>query len=170
MSAEATKLTFGDAGGDLTESELSGLILQQIQITYSQNVSRLYALEDGKVYFIAGRTDGQFVFQHVVGPAGLKKEFLNRFGDVCGMNGKSFVLSASAGCTAEDAESSQGTGKVILNNPLITSVQMSMNNQDFIISNVLQGMFTSLQFETSGGGGGGGAAAATAAGIAAGLA
>jgi len=67
MSADATTMTFANI--------TTGFIIQQLQINYSQTVSRLYALEDGKVYFVAGQTAGQMTVSHIIGPQGLTTQF-----------------------------------------------------------------------------------------------
>ena len=146
MSAEATRVTFTQAEGI---SDQKGLIMQQLNIQYSQNITRLYALEDAKVYFIAGRTEGSFTVQHVIGPAGLQQEFIKAYGNVCTALGKVFNISMSTGCG--DGKSKAGQSTIRLQNPLITSINLQMQAQNMIIGSGIQGMFVAMDIVAPGG-------------------
>jgi len=138
MAADATKLTF-------TQFSSAGLIIQNVTIGYNQTVTRLYALEDGKVYFVAGRTDGQMDLQHVIGPAGLQQAFFREFGNVCNVKDKILALTLQAGCNE-----STNKAAVKVGTPVITSLNLQVNSNDMIIGSGLRMMFTSL--DLSGGG------------------
>jgi hypothetical protein len=129
VSADATKISFSGAP--------SGLIVQNLQIGYSQQISRLYALEDGKVYFIVGRTDGSMQATHVVGPSGLPQAFYASFSDAC--NPGALVIGFNGGCGT-----SSSYGALELENVVITNMQFSVDNQSMTIANTLQAMFVSL--------------------------
>ena len=130
MSADATRMTF--AGSQ------AGLIIQRVEIQYSQTITRLYALEDGKVYFVAGRTNGTMTMQHVVGPAGLQGAFIKRYGDVCQRNGV-FKITLQGGCGDTSNRSA-----VALSNPVISAINMQVSSQDMIIGSGLTMTFVSL--------------------------
>jgi len=61
MSSDATRVTFAGLTG-------TGLLLQSLSINYSQQISRLYALDTPDTYFVAGRTDGNMKAAQVIGP------------------------------------------------------------------------------------------------------
>ena len=144
MSSEATRLTFtSDTGLD------AGLIMQQLNIQYAQNVTRLYALEDAKVYFVAGRTDGSLTIQHVIGPAGLQKAFIEAYSDVCKISGKVFNIALTASCGA----SGGGRSAVTLKCPLITAINIQMQAQNMIIGSGITAMFVSLAITENAGSG-----------------
>ena len=136
MSADATKLTFSD-------NETTGMIIQQVNITYSQNVTRLYALEDGRCYFVAGRTDGQLQIQHIVGPNGLMEAFIKKYSDVCLVGTNVFTLSVAGGCLT-GTNTSRSTGKLTLSNPVITSINLQVQAQNMIIGSGITAMFVAL--------------------------
>lgn len=147
MAAENTHLTFASVPGLENPSSGIGLLIQQLQIQYAQNITRLYALEDSRVYFVAGRTEGQFTIQNVVGPAKFVSLFLKAYGDVC-KERKAFELSFGMGCgtgTAGGALGQLETGKLTLQSPVISSFGVQMQAGNMIIATTLQGMFVSLQ-------------------------
>lgn len=138
MSADATKLTFSDSG------ETAGMIIQQVNITYSQNVTRLYALEDGMCYFVAGRTEGQLQIQHIMGPQGLMEAFITKYSDVCKIGSSVFNLTLAGGCLTGKSTSKK-PGKVKLSNPLITSVNLQVQAQNMIIGSGITAMFVAME-------------------------
>lgn len=154
MSAEATRLTFTS---DNSSPNPAGLIVQQVNITYSQNVTRLYALEDASVYFVAGRTDGNLQIQHVLGPQGLMVQFIKAYSDVCKIQGKVFNFFLSAGCGTFNSGGQVATAKsvatVTLKHPVITSISMQAQSQNMILGSGLQAMFVSMDMKEESGAG-----------------
>jgi hypothetical protein len=137
MSSEMVRLNF--TAGD---TPFSGFIVQNVDIQYSQQLSRLYALESGKVYFVVGQTNGQMSIQHAIGPEGMQREFIKTYGDPCNITDKVFVLSVTSGCTGETDISANGAVK--LSNPLISGVQLGVQSGNAIITSAITTMFTSM--------------------------
>jgi hypothetical protein len=156
MSAEASKVTFTTTKAGATTglgSNLAnqGLIMQQLNIEYAQNVTRLYALEDARVYLVAGRTEGKFTVQHVVGPQGLLEGFLKYYGNVCNIGNDVFQIGTVVGC-GDTAGAGGGTPSAInLKAPLITSFGLQMQAGNMVMASTLQGMFVSLEIKAAGG-------------------
>lgn len=149
MSAEATRLTFSQTAD---APDMAGLIVQQVNITYSQNITRLYALEDASVYFVAGRTDGQLSIQHVLGPQGLMTNFIRAYGDVCKIGNKVFKFELNAGCGTYNSAGApiSGSGEVAavtLKHPIITSINLQAQSQNMILGSGLQAMFVSMDMD-----------------------
>jgi len=141
MAAESTFLKFASVEG---LSDMStGLLIQQLQIQYAQNITRLYALEDSKVYFVAGRTEGQFTIQNVVGPSDFIGPFLKAYADVC-KDRKAFQLTFAAGCGKSAAAGLGSNGIIELQSPVISSFGLQMQAGNMVIATTLQGMFTAL--------------------------
>lgn len=133
VTAESTRMTFAD----LTV----GLILQDVNITYEQTISRMFALESGKIYFVAGQTNGGFGATHIVGPAGIQTAFYQAYGNVCNIGG-AFTIQANAGCGSKVAKSS-----VTLTNPVISQVNIQAKASDMIIYSGFNATFTEMQFK-----------------------
>ena len=137
IAADTTTVKFSDL-------DQPGLILQQVNLTYAQNVSRLYGLEDGKVYYVAGRTEGQAGAQQILGPKGSASLFYEKFSDVCNAEGNQIQLAASGGCPAEGGRGGTNGFKLTLHSPVITSVNLEVRADNMIINTGLQMIFVSL--------------------------
>lgn len=130
MSADSTTLSVSGI--------TTGFIIQNVRIQYSQAVSRLYALEDGKVYFVAGQTDGQMTVSHLVGPQGLTTEFWAQYGDVC-KERAAINIAMQGGCGTR-----QSRGKISLDKPILTTIGLSANSQNMQIISDLQLTFVGM--------------------------
>jgi len=135
MSADLTKLTFA---GDTS----NGLIVQQISVSYQQQITRLYALESGKIYFVAGQTSGAFQCQHIVGPNGIASDFYALYGNVCN-NSPAVNLSMTTGCQASD---SGERAKVKLSNLVISGINITAQAQNMIIYSGFDATFVAMEF------------------------
>jgi len=144
MSADATKLTF--AQGTNNTNAIAGFIVQQLQIQYGQEVSRLYALEDGKVYFVAGPTNGSMSVNHILGPKGLLTSFWETYGDVCA-EGTAINLDFFTGCGSEN---SAVTGSIKITRPVLKSINITANAGNMQIASGLEMMFVSLETSSRG--------------------
>jgi hypothetical protein len=141
MSAENIRLNFSqDSGTALTAivQDKVGLIIQKLNLAYSQEVTRLYALESGKIYFIVGQSNGEMQVQHVVGPAGMAKEFFKKYGNPCNITGQ-FNLTVASGCGGKNTQS-----RVTVSNPLIKQVSLQIEAGNAIIASGFSAMFTGL--------------------------
>ena len=138
LSADATTVTFSNFDDP-------GLILRQLSIDYSQQVSRLYGLENGKVYYVAGRTDGSAQANQVIGPEGANAAFYTQFGDVCNV-GAALNLTARNGCFGAQGEGTVGNAfKLSLTEPVIVAMNLAVNADDMIINTGLRMSFVSLK-------------------------
>ena len=138
MSADMLRLNFTEFEG----GEAKGLIVQSVQIQYTQQVSRLYALEDSRVYFIVGQTDGQMTIQHAIGPRGLQGAFLKTYGNPCQIGQGVFNLSLTTGCDVNDTTSK---GKIKLSSPLISGISLQVQSGNAIIASGITASFTSME-------------------------
>jgi hypothetical protein len=85
-----------------------GILLQNLQVQYSQQVTRLYELgRQGmrtNVYYVSGRAQGQLTAAHVIGPGSLLVPFYTSFSDVCNAATNNLTLNVApniCGTTAQ---------------------------------------------------------------------
>jgi len=118
-----------------------GLLVQNVQIAYQQQVSFIYDLASPEdVYYVSGRTSGTASIGKMVGPSGLMVEFYNKYGNVC-KAGETIVFGGLAGCT----ESTEIEGsKLTLINPIVTQIGISLSIDTALINENIQIMFSSL--------------------------
>lgn len=133
FSIDKAKMTFTG----LTNQQ--GLLVQNIQIAYQQQISFIYDLANPQdVYYVAGRTSGTVAIGKMVGKDGLVKEFYEKYGDVCKV-GENITFTGLGGCTA-----GAQTSSVTLGNPVITQMGLQMSVDTALISENIQMMFASL--------------------------
>lgn len=141
FSVDKATLSFPSLGAN------NGLLIQNIQINYQQQVSFVYDLaKPDDVYYIAGRASGTLAIGKIVGAAGLLKSFYTTFGDVCAKRGN-IELSGIAGCSTSGAG---GTGTVstkgiTIRDPVIASFGLTMNVDTAIIGENCQLIFSTLE-------------------------
>jgi hypothetical protein len=138
FSVDKATLSFPELGATGT----SGLLIQNVQISYQQQVSFVYDLAKADdVYYIAGRASGTLALGKIVGSQGIVKTFYTKFGDVCQVNGKSLTLSGLAGCSGTTAQ----TGTIEIKEPIITQFGLTMNVDTAIIGENVQMIFATLK-------------------------
>lgn len=148
-----TEVDFGGAmhaqNGILTPSNgLSGVLMQNIQLSYSQQVSRLYELGTAgaktKVYYVGGRSQGTMGASHVIGPGVSMKKFYDNFGDVCKAQTNTVQIDLAPNICA-------GNGQVAVKYTckycVLISLGVSVAAQDFVVNENSQLMFSGMVFD-----------------------
>jgi len=130
MLSENTRMTFSGL-------QKEGLLLQSVQITYNQQITRLYTLQDDLVYFVSGRTEGGVTADQVIAPEAVLGPFFEKYGNVCNAGGN-FTLRGGAGCNDSTVVG------LVLDKPVITSLNISVNVQNMLITNNFSAQFVKL--------------------------
>lgn len=148
-----TEVDFGGAmhaqnGVIVPVNGLSGVLMQNIQLSYQQQVTRLYELGNRgartKVYYVGGRANGSMGAAHVVGPGVAMKAFYDNFGDVCkAINNTCVVDLAPNICDGQGQAGAKYTCKYCV----LVSIGVSVAAQDFVVNENSQLMFSGLEFE-----------------------
>jgi hypothetical protein len=132
MAADATRLVLPFFEGE-------DMLVQQVNVTYSQNISQVWEVGSAFTYFIAGRTQGQMQVGRIVGAKGLGKQFIAEFADVCKMPGNHMTLEFFAGC-----ETGEARGALAVEGAVITSIAYSVQAQDMLVNENFTLMFARL--------------------------
>ena len=144
MAADAAKLTFGAASG------LAGVgfMAQNINVSYVQQITKLFELGSNNILYVAGRTQGQIQIARVVGSKSVAVAFYRQFGNVCNVDMNEFLLSASTSCRrsglgAGTVLSSGGGGEIKyeIKQAIINSLGVAIQSQDMVINESVQMMF-----------------------------
>lgn len=149
-----TEVDFGGAmhaqnGVIVPNNGLSGVLMQNIQLSYQQQVTRIYELgnrgQRTKVYYIGGRSQGTIGAAHVVGPGVSMKLFYDNFGDVCKAANNTCVVDLAPNICA-----GQGQAKAVytVKYCVLVSIGVSVAAQDFVVNENSQLMFSGLEFDT----------------------
>lgn len=137
--ADGVRMTFP---GGINEP---GMLIQRMQVSYVQQVGRIYELNSPLVYYIGGRTQGDASLSRVLGPKGLLLAFYARYGDMCRVmeNTLNFTMS-SAGCTPALVAGTRST--IALGGVLLRGLQIGVSaGESMVIDETSQLMFASLQ-------------------------
>ena len=123
-----------------------GILLQNIQLQYSQQVTRIYELgttgRKTRVFYISGRAQGQLTAAHVIGPGVALRAYYNRFGDVCNAGNNNVDINLGPNVCPT------GTGRLAYKMKYCVLVQIGMSTQaqDFVISENSQLIFSGLEY------------------------
>lgn len=139
--ADQLTLSFG---GTVTKGKTSatgttsvaGFLVQQVQFSYTQQVTLLYEIGSANVYYVGGRAQGTAQLGRVVGAAALGGGLMTLFRDLC--NPQDIMLNASSGCKP-------GGPAYNLQDAVMTTVSASVTAQDVVINEQLAFMFINLE-------------------------
>lgn len=135
--ADTATVTIGGLDG-------CGLLLQQLNFVYRQQITRLYELGSNGIYYVAGRAQGQLSVSEIVGPTAIALGFIRQFGDVCQAQNNNLDIGATAGC---DKQATAFRYKI--QGCVITSISAGIQARDVIINQQLQMEFAALDLVDS---------------------
>lgn len=142
FAADQARLTFPALISGLGAD--AGLLVQQMQCNYQQQVTRLYELGSPRIYYVGGRTQGAASLGRVVGPKKIAKEFYQTYGDVCRARTNTLQFSVTAGCDTETAVESRVS--IVCHFVVITTIGFNVGAADMLINEQLQMMFSSMLY------------------------
>jgi hypothetical protein len=135
-SFRADKVSVQFAGYDA-----KGLLLQNIQFNYTQQVTTLYEIGSAAVYFVGGRASGNAGVSRIVGPSQATTALLQRYGDIC--NKSNLTFKASGGCQGSTFQGSTYT----LSGVVLTTIAQTVAAQDIVIHEQLQFIYVNLNVQ-----------------------
>lgn len=148
-----TEVDFGGAmhaqnGIIVPNNGLSGVLMQNIQLSYQQQVTRIYELgnrgQKTKVYYIGGRSQGTMGAAHVIGPGVSMKAFYNNFGDVCKAKTNTVTVDLAPNiCPGQGQANAKYTARYCV----LISLGVSVAAQDFVVNENSQLMFSGMEFD-----------------------
>jgi hypothetical protein len=127
-------LTVSVAGRDV-----SGFLVQNVQFSYSQQVTMLYEIGSSNVYYVGGRAQGTATLSRVAGPAQFGADFIRLYNDICNPEDISF-----AGRGGSCGNANVGAVRYNLIDAVLTTVSVSVTAQDVVINEQLQFIFADL--------------------------
>lgn len=155
-----TQANFGGAfaadTGLISGGALTGVMLQNLNLSYQQNVSRIYEIgpagQTPFMYYVGGRASGSMSTAHIVGPALAMEAFYQSFSDVCaaGTNNISVNLTRSAcGAGANTPAGAVTNSRTIRYNAkycVLVQIGMSVSANDLVVNESSQLMFSNLEY------------------------
>lgn len=115
-------------------------LVQDVQVSYSRQISRVWELGSMKQYYIEGHTEGQGTIGHIVGPQGLVNALVSQYADVCSGTRTMTLESVTTACGGL----SGGNSSITLGGVLAQAVQLQASAQNHMINSSMQMMFTAM--------------------------
>lgn len=150
FAADAAKITFVQPGilsslpaGADPVSGTVGMLTQNLQFNYQQQVTRVYEIGTNLTFLIAGRTQGQAGMGRILGPRPLALAFYQKYGDVCQAATNNLDVEFAASCGNVDIAATQKYS-MLLKFCVIISIGATVNSQDMVINETLALLFCSL--------------------------
>jgi len=131
FSADDSELIF--VGG-----ESQTMIVQNLNMTYTQNITRAWEIGSSRQYFIAGHQEGQGTLQRVVGPKPVAGEFMTRYGDVCSIQKNNITFVVRGDCSTKG-------GRITVSGVVITSVSYQIQASDMVVNESVQFMLAKME-------------------------
>jgi hypothetical protein len=138
FAADAALLNFAGITG-------VGLLTQQLNFSYQQNVTRLYEVGTNYQYYVVGRAQGSVSLNRVLGPRPLAFSFYAVYGNACNAADNTINLSMRQGCvSALDPTAAATLTRLSMLGVLLQSVGFSVQAEQMMVQEQVQGMFISL--------------------------
>lgn len=159
---QGTPMSYGggfksDVGMLETADGISGILMQNIQVTYQRPITKIYelgnaaaapfggvgppALNPTNVYYVEGRPQGSLTLARILGFAASINAFYVKYGSACeaGRNTMTLALN-SAQCTGGDQI------KLKMSYCVLTSVGVSVNAQQLVINENCGMEFANMEY------------------------
>lgn len=144
FSADSAVLTF--TGG------VDPALIQNINFSYSQNVTRLYEIggrgsgQKQRTYYVGGRTQGQAGVARVIGPKTSLSKFYTTYGNVCLARSNSIQLSFLAGCGDDGLVGPPQPSEYTLTGCIITNIGFSVQAMDMVFNENTALQYVDLEY------------------------
>jgi hypothetical protein len=137
-----------DKGMLETLDGISGILMQNIQVTYQRPITKIYELGNSggpvgtNVYYVEGRPQGSLTLARILGFAAAINAFYVQYGSACKAGANTMRLNLnSAECV--------GPGnpiKLIMSYCVLTSVGVSVNAQQLVINENCGMEFANMEY------------------------
>ena len=137
FAADSAICTFGGiAGGGV------GLLTQQLNFQYQQQITRIYEVGTTNTYYVAGRSQGSSSVNRVLGPRPVSAAFYAAYGNICNAANNTLIFQVVAGCNAPGDVGNGFTFAMV--GSVIVSLGMSVQAENMIVNESLNLMFIAL--------------------------
>ncbi len=152
FAADEASISFpthsGTGGSSVAYAGDVGLLIQDLQTVYTQNVTRLFEVGRPAIYYVGGRTSGTATIGRVIGPRTIATAFYHKFGDICQARTNTLEIGIRTGCGAdEDGSSFAGVVTYTCHFCVITSIGVGVRAADMMINETLQMLFSSFDYQ-----------------------
>jgi hypothetical protein len=122
-----------------------GLLIQRLQISYQQQITRLYEVGRATIYYVGGRTNGDIGVDRVIGPRAISENFYKTYGDMCRARRNTLNFTLESGCGFNTA-GTRAQVDYTCHFCVVTTVGVNVAAADMIINESIRIMFSSLLY------------------------
>jgi hypothetical protein len=140
FSADSVTMTFTADGGAVGGV---GNLVQNLQMSYSQSITRLYEVGSPNTYFIAGRAQGQGMLGRIIGPKILSANFYRKYGNVCNVDDNILRFKGAFGCGSKVTNQS---GEIIASFVVLNNIALQVNAEQVVITENVGFMFAAMEY------------------------
>jgi hypothetical protein len=130
FKASLLKVQFGPIG--------TGMLVQNVQFTFSQQVNLLFEIGSENAYYVGGRAQGTAGVQRIMGPGPSIANFFTTYGDIC--SPEDITFRAQGGCGGSQEEVSY-----IMKEAVLQQVGGQVTAQEIVITESLQLIYIDLE-------------------------
>lgn len=142
---QTTPMEFGggfksDKGMLESSDGLSGVLMQNINITYTRPVTKIFELGNvsattgTKVYYVEGRPQGSLTLGRILGFGATIAAFYKKYGSVCRARTNTLRLSLNSIECKDPAIANSGPVALKMTFCVLTSVGVAVTVQNFVVS------------------------------------
>jgi hypothetical protein len=146
FSADALNLTLPDVlGTDV------GLLVQEMNVAYQQQATRLYECGRPTIYYVGGRTAGDSHIARMLGPAAIQQAIYRKYGNInlAKTNSLHFSTPTNRPPDLSDSRTIGDLESCLFNFCVITGLGVSIQAADLVISDSMRFLFSSLEYKNS---------------------
>ncbi len=150
FAADAAKIIFAGGTSDALAGAGGGvgLLTQQLQVGFQQQISRIYEVGSNFTFLVEGRSQGQFSVGRVLGVRPVQLAFYSKYGNVCNAATNILSLQLATGCDDRPGGAKLASIAFLIRAAVLISVNITVAAMDMIVNESLQGMFVSLDPST----------------------
>jgi len=119
-----------------SKSEANALLVTQAQLSYGQQLSRIFELQSDKAYFIVGRVQGRGSLGTVIGPKAVSADFYKAIGDACNPETLSFNFGSGSCAGGKASRTAHGV--------IVENLGFQVSAQDMLINEQVAFQFSML--------------------------
>lgn len=165
FSANSVAVSFGAGDGAAVGNiGLDVALMQNISLSYAQNVTRLFEIgtvnvggtPKSRVYYVGGRAQGNMSIGRMIGPKATLSLYYEKYGDVCTADKNTMRLTfAASDCIGANNSSSSGqpqnaavagTFVFTCSYCVLTQIGISLASEQFLVSESSQMMFSNFEY------------------------
>lgn len=140
ISVDRTLLTFPGLTG---QASFVPYIVTNMGLNYSQQVSRIYGLNQSRVVIVAGRPSGTGTLQQILSPDGSLADFYRTYGDICGAGKNAMAFALRQGCN----DGRNAYQRFICGTTIANALAVNVGSDSGLVSNATQLSFESMEYQ-----------------------